>query len=233
MPTHFLSFLRKVRDHFLEIVHGDWGRASIHWTPSRILTVLVLLTLTGVFSTIDASRIRPVNLEEMTTRADRIFRGRCTGVRIARDPETGQMVTHVTFVVDRAVKGKVRGNLKIKLLGEQDFSRAPRRGIKGLPRFRQGEEVILFLYGDSRSGLTSPVGFGQGKFTLIKNKIGEPKATNAFANENLFRGLSPAAKRDLGDQVSRWKGRREIPPDVLLEMVDALSRSASPPSVGQ
>ena len=98
------------------------------------------------------------------------------------------------------------------------------RTIPGLPRFREEEEVLLFLYGDSSSGFTSPVGLGQGKFTIFSDKNGKSMAVNGFWNRNLFRKLSPEAERRLGKKASRWRGTRGIPPEKILEMVESLQK---------
>jgi hypothetical protein len=190
----------------------------------RFSAAIVAVASLCAVGLIEASRVRPINLEEMTERADRIFAGRCVAVRAARDPELGQWVTYATFVVQRAVKGDVRGAVTIKMLGDPDPA-APRGGrVRGLPMFREGEEVVLFLYGDSRRGLTSPVGFGQGKFVVSKDKRGGRLAVNAFGNDNLFRKLTPRAQDRLRAGRARSVGQRGIPPDALLEMVESLRR---------
>ena len=194
------------------------GRTRLHGVSLAALVIVLPLCWIPSF----ASRIRAVNLEEMTDRAANIFSGRCVSVRVAHDSELDRPVTYVTFTVQRSVKGNARGTLTIKLLGEQEGSAEERRGIEGLPRFQRGEEVVLFLYGESRSGLTSPVGFGQGKFTLIKDKQGQRLAVNGSGNANLLRRLSPDAERRLGLAASRWRGRRGIPPDALLDMAVSL-----------
>ena len=160
----------------------------------------------------------------MTRRADRIFHGRCVNLRTVRDPELGQWVTYATFAPQRAAKGTIRGSVTVKLLGDQEMEAPRERAMEGLPRFRRGEEVVLFLYGDSRSGLTSPVGFGQGKFSVFQDKQGQPLAINGFSNENLFRGLSRAAERKLQGKAGVWRGRKGVPPDALLDMVEALQK---------
>jgi hypothetical protein len=167
-----------------------------------------------------AVRVRPINLEEMTRRADRIFSGRVAGVRIARDPDLDQQVTYVTLVPHRVEKGDVRGSLLIKILGEQDADAPRGRATEGIPVFRKGEELILFLYGDSPHGLTSPVGLGQGKFSVLRDKEGNPLAFNQFANEHLFRGLSSDALRRLGK--GGLPERKGIPPEALLDLVHSL-----------
>ena len=183
---------------------------------------LLSIVLIAIPATSQAARTRPMNLEEMTRRADRIFTGRCVNVQVTRDRDLDQVVTYVTFMPNRVEKGVIRGNLTIKLLGDQDEG-APRvASTDGVPTFHNGEEVVLFLYGNSRLGLTSPVGFGQGKFALVKDKRGRSLAFNGFANENLFRDLSPGALRRLGHRIPKSHEHAEISPDELLDLVHAL-----------
>ncbi len=110
------------------------------------------------------------------------------------------------------------------MLGEQVEGSEQGRRIEGLPVFRKGEEVVLFLYGESRSGLTSPVGFGQGKFVVGRDKEGRSMAVNAFGNRSLLRRLTPHAEGRVGREASRWRGRGGIPPDALLDMAEAIAR---------
>lgn len=172
-----------------------------------------------------ASRVRPVNLEELTRRADRIFHGRCVEVRPALDPDLGLTVTYVTFVPQRAIKGSFRGGrLTIKLLGDQSPAAPVGAAIEGLPTFQVGEEVILFLHGDSRHGLTSPVGFGQGKFDVVRDKEGHRVAVNAFGNEQLLAGMSTKARGKVGQRAARVKDHEPVPLDDLLAMAESLSK---------
>ena len=40
--------------------------------------------------------------------------------------------------------------------------------VPGLPRYGVGEEVVLFLRGESGRGFTSPVGLGQGVYRVTR-----------------------------------------------------------------
>ena len=57
------------------------------------------------------------------------------------------------------------------------------------PVFRAGDEVILFLYEKSSLGFTSPVGLGQGKFSIRFSPAGEKLVVNENNNLDLFRGM--------------------------------------------
>jgi hypothetical protein len=193
---------------------SDW---KVRWIRPFALLVCAVLS----FLPAPASQVRPINLEEMTQRADRIFSGRCIGVRAEVDPGLGQVVTYVTFMAQRTVKGSAQGKVTIRLLGDQIEDDGPGRGIEGVPRFRAGEEVVLFLYGDSGRGLTSPVGLGQGKFVVFKDKHGKRRALNALGNETLLRNLSPGALRKLG-ALATQSAHEGVDPDTLLDMVQRI-----------
>jgi hypothetical protein len=187
----------------------------------RALLFALLACTLLTFPPAYASRVRPINLEEMAQRADRIFVGRCIRVRAEVDRDLGQMVTYATFLTRRTVKGSAHGTVTIKLLGDQIEDDGPSRGVEGVPRFREGEEVVLFLYGDSGRGLTSPVGLGQGKFVVSRDKQGKRQAFNALGNETLLRGLSPGALKKLGDLATR-PAHEGVDPDALLDMVQRI-----------
>ncbi|HEU5182228.1 MAG TPA: hypothetical protein VFW45_15695, partial [Candidatus Polarisedimenticolia bacterium] len=97
-------------------------------------------------------------------------------------------------------------------------------GAEATPGFHEGEKVVLFLYPESRSGLTSPVGLGQGKFLRVSGKDGKEIAVNGFGNRGLLHGMSPRAVERLG---SLGKGDPHRPDrltsDDLLRMVQELT----------
>ena len=170
-----------------------------------------------------ASKVRRVNLEQMTERADKIFAGRCVGTTVTLDPELGREVTIVTFRVTRAVKGDVGETVTVRMLGRQDAAATRGEAVAGHSRFEAGEEVVLFLYGDSSLGLTSPVGLGQGKFTVVEDKQGRKIAFNSTGNKTLFGGLTSRASERLGAAVEQWKRKQGVEPEALLDMAATLA----------
>jgi hypothetical protein len=193
--------------------------------PFRPLShFLVLLLAVAGASPLPASQVRRLSLEELTHRSGRVFSGRCVDVRVLIDPVLGQPVTRVTLEVERGVKGNAQKKVTFKMLGNQRGAAEKGVGIEGVPRFSVGEEVVLFLYGESHSGLTSPVGFGQGKFSIVRDKHGERVAVNGFHNRHLFEGLSADARARLRDGAERWRDRDGVPPEALLDMVARLTK---------
>jgi hypothetical protein len=59
--------------------------------------------------------------------------------------------------------------------------------IPGMPRIGAGEEVLLFLTGESRNGMRMPVGLAQGKFSLVTL----PDGTKRLARETTAALVAP------------------------------------------
>ena len=149
-----------------------------------------------------ATRIQLVNLEQMARKAERIFVGVCSAVEDGTLPGTDIPVTSYTFSVTEPIKGEVGDTLTIRQLGV----RVPRvQGDKalifrvpGMPVYREGQEVVLFLISDSSLGLTSPVGLSQGAFT-VEERDGRKVLQNGIQNVGLFRDLS------IDVSIQKWK----------------------------
>jgi hypothetical protein len=187
-----------------------------------LFATLVALVLSLSISSPEASRVRQVNLEEIVESAERVFSGRCTEVRAERDPATGLDVQLVTFEVHRAVKGQLGESVTIRMLGGGELLGSGAGDVAGFTRFAPGEEVVLFLYGESSAGLTSPVGLGQGKFSVIEDKQGRKIALNALGNRGLMRGLSAEAAGQLGTELSSLQDGEGPSSTALLDGVERL-----------
>jgi hypothetical protein len=121
----------------------------------------------GLVPSLEATMVRPLSMQEMADRAERIFLGQVIEVREGED-EHGAPVTFVSFAVARSIKGQVPQQLTIKQLGGRSGGgKGKILRIPGLPMYKEKEEVILFLHGTSGGGFTSPVGLGQGKFIVV------------------------------------------------------------------
>lgn len=171
-----------------------------------------------------ATSVRPVNLEEMTARASRIVLGRCADIVEIRDPASGLLVSRATFAVDRVVKGGVGSTLTVTT-PRFDRDRPGDSGALDDLTYRRGEEVLLFLYGDSAMGFASPVGLGQGRFELIRDKQGRAMLVNATGNRYVFRGLTSDARRRIS-----IPGSQDEPGAIELESFLSMIKSLLPPA---
>jgi len=138
------------------------------------------------FSRLGAISVDRINLFEMVRTADRIFWGRCLEAEAGREPSTGLPVTTYTFEVLRGIKG-ARTGTSIRF---QQLSGGGTGAIRGLPEFSRGQEILLFLYPDSKLGLTSPVGLVQGMFRVGKGGRRDGTVLNRVGNSNLLHRAS-------------------------------------------
>lgn len=187
---------------------------------------LLMLVVLWPISQIAASTVRPLNLEELTTRAGQIFVGRCIAAETARDEQLGLPVTVATFEVRVALKGAAGRTVTVRQLPAVDGVAAGSAGIAGLPAPRPGDDVVLFLYGATATRLTAPVGFGQGAFVVVSDKSGRRLAINGFGNRRLFRGLSAATRQRLGLTDADDADPGALPLERLTAMVRTLIAAA-------
>lgn len=153
--------------------------------PAAAMLLGTVILLVSSFFTVPTSAIsRHVHLSEMTSRAGRIVYGRIAEVRHGTHPGYNHIaVMFVTVEVVEMVKGSAARQVTFMQFG----------GAQGLshnyhlPKYQAGEEVMLFLYPESRYGFTSPVGEGQGKFMVSNDpRSGRRALLNDRGNRQLF-----------------------------------------------
>lgn len=147
-----------------------------------------------------AMDVLPLTLEDVADRAGSIVHGTVVEVAPGRDAD-GLTATWVTVAVAECVKGGVGPRLTFKQLGATEpLGDGSLFRVPGLPRYRAGEEVVLFLHEPSARGFTSPVGLGQGVMRI-----------EARHGERFVRSVrSPATKEALPvflERVRRRVGR--------------------------
>jgi hypothetical protein len=161
----------------------------------RITTLLIVL-LSGVGLAVTA-QVQQVGIQELVESSGTIVAGRVVEVKAGRHPDYPNVeVTYVTLDIESVFKdvgGRVAsaGKPGVRRLTFMQFGNPVTLRIHDLPRHRQGEDVILFLYPESHYGFTSPVGGLQGKFLIETDRqTGRRVAVNGFNNFNLFHTLN-------------------------------------------
>ncbi len=191
-------------------------------TTTVLLTGWVCFFLTS--NIILGTSVRLVNLVEMVYLADRIFVGKCLSSEEIVDPVLQLPVTEHRFVVQQGIKGvDVGAEILVRQLSQ----------ISGTTRHRKGDRLLIFLHGDSRVGLTSPVGMGQGVFQLAKGVQGQWTVTNALRNQNLVFNLTGQLTVALGLDAVDLEHLQEDRIDLevistILGKINASLGSASP-----
>ncbi|MCG8608112.1 hypothetical protein MJD09_24390 [bacterium] len=172
---------------------------------SRIAPFLFFFVIAMTDGTF-ATKLLHRNLKGLVEVAHSVFTGRCVSVSEGiRDLENGAKLyyTEYTFEVEETLKGHVGRTVTFRQFGwasprQIDDTRAIYPGIMAMPNYREGEDYLLFLIGESRLGLTSPAGLNQGAFLVEKDQDGLAVAANAILNRGLFRDISSVEMDQLG-----------------------------------
>ena len=135
---------------------------------------IVAVALTGAFMAFTAaiahaSSVLPLDLDGLVAGAQSIVQVRCTGNVVQPDATVGA-VTVTTFVVIDRAKGPASGTFTLRQAGGELAGRVMDFHT---PKFRVGDEYVLFVPPASRLGLASPVGLSQGVFAVAPAAAGK------------------------------------------------------------
>jgi hypothetical protein len=145
-----------------------------------------------------------MNLDQLSARAARIFRGTVLSAKTGTVEVGGGQLPTVTYRVrvDEAFKGtfdelKAGTNVvEIRMVaaskGATTASGARRFSVfHDMPQLSAGREYVLFVTGQSGVGLSTTVGLAQGLFG-IQHQGKDESVVNGVGNVGLFRGMAPS-----------------------------------------
>jgi hypothetical protein len=138
-----------------------------------IVAFSVLVLAVTTMSTVDAHMIQPATLDALTNSSGRIFRGECVGVQsgVAEVAGARVPVTTYTFRVAEHLKGRGGDTVTFQQAGASNPGPRDLGRLVGLPTYALGAEYVLFLLPESRAGLTSPTGAGEGAFLITGTHV--------------------------------------------------------------
>jgi hypothetical protein len=123
--------------------------------------VFTLAYLFAPLTALNATTFARLSPEQMATNSTLIVRARCTGSVVL--VERGEIWTLTSFEPRETWKGNAPPVVRVRLLGGR--TRDITSYVSGVPRFRTGEEVVLFLV-PSSSGRFAIVSWAQGTFRV-------------------------------------------------------------------
>jgi hypothetical protein len=158
-------------------------------TKSRWLLAAasLLLALLSAF-TADATTIARMSLVQMAQAAPLIVRARCAANSVAFD--AGEIWTFTSLQVEEVWRGEAPPQITVRLLGGTMGNLTSH--VSGVPQFRPGEDVILFLQPTKRSDF-SVVSWEQGTFRVTRDLA----ATAAYVTQDTasFATFDPATRQ--------------------------------------
>ena len=185
-----------------------------HIKSCKLVALLLLLIL--FVSRIYGTTLAQLTLAQLTSAAPIIVKARCTGTEsLWHDSE---IWTVTSFRAEEIWKGNVSQQFQVWMLGGRVgpvISYVP-----GAPRFRPGDEVVLFLE-PTRSGMLSITAWGEGTFRIFRNAMsGKPRVTQDTASLPSF---DPATRRFLSSGIRNWP-LEELKARVLVAETDGVLR---------
>ena len=135
-----------------------------------------------------AASVLPLDLDQIIAGAQHIVHVRCTRNVVQADEAIG-IVTITSFVVLDRAKGGAEPTFTVRQAGGELLGLAVDYHV---PKFRVGEEYVLFMPAPSKLGLASPVGLSQGAFSVLPGTAGKEVANGRDFAE-LLAGVDPAS----------------------------------------
>jgi len=173
-----------------------------------LLASLILLGLTAAFA--NATTLARLNFNDLAQQSSAVARLRCLGSEFHWD--RGELWTETRFEVLERNKGLLPGIVTVRTIG--GVSGHLHSQVDGVPVFRPGEEVYLFLW--ERPGEPFRVlGWAQGTFRIARNAdSGVETVTQDSANAPIFdprtRTFRHGGIRNLPVAIFQLKLRRAL-----------------------
>ena len=179
----------------------------------RRMQILLLVLQTALLLPASATTLARLTLEQLAGASDAVARVRCAGAESRW--ENGSIWTVTTFAVDETMKGPLPPIVTVSLPGGRvgHLSAA----VDGTPKFRPGEEAILFLE-RSRAGGFTVAGWVQGTFRITR----DPQSGVEIVTQDsaAFAAFDPATR------AFRAEGIRRMPiEEFRARLVAAIARA--------
>ena len=144
------------------------------FTPlAPLLGVLIGLCVLLAFvrsAPVAAGTAIQLDLPGLVERAELVLEGRVQTIECARDVR-GRIETRYTLAVARTFLGDAAPQRTVRVPGGV-LPDGTGLVLPGLPRLALGEEALLFLSAEGRTGLRVPVGLAQGRFRIERTANG-------------------------------------------------------------
>jgi len=149
-----------------------------------LVAAIAALALVGAQTAL-ATTVQKLTLQELTKKSDSIVMARVDDAVSSWDAAHKEIYTFYTLSVLQAVKGsKGTTTITLRQLGGTVDNIAS--VVPGMPTFKKGEEVIVFLTQKDAAGYPWVMGLQQGKYTVTAGKNGVKTVRNDLAGTELL-----------------------------------------------
>ncbi|HEY2924603.1 MAG TPA: hypothetical protein VGJ98_06510 [Candidatus Eisenbacteria bacterium] len=152
----------------------------------RLFLVVAIAALALVGAQVAfATTVQKLSLQELTKKSESIVMARVDDAFSSWDAAHKEIYTYFTLSVLRPVKGsKGATTITLRQLGGTVDNIASI--VPGMPSFRKGEEVVVFLTEKDAAGYPWVMGLQQGKYSVVPGKDGVKMVRNDLAGTELL-----------------------------------------------
>lgn len=164
--------------------------------PRTFLPLLPLLASLAPFSALRATTLQRLSLDQLAAGSDAVARVNFSGAE--SHWENGTIWTVTTLRVVETMKGNLPAEISVRLPGGRagHFTAT----VEGTPRFRPGDDAIVFLNNSPAGGFTV-AGWEQGTFRISRDpRTGEQTVTQ---DSSAFAVFDPATRSFRTDGIRR------------------------------
>jgi len=134
-----------------------------------------------------ATTVQKFTMQELSKKSDAIVMAKVEDQSSRQDAGNKEIYTYITLSVLESVKGaKGEKTMTIRQLGGSVGNLIS--VVPGMPNFKNGEEVVLFLSAKDREGYPWVMGLQQGKYSIVTDDNGLKHVRNELDG---LRRLSP------------------------------------------
>ena len=134
-----------------------------------------------------ATTVQKFTMQELSKKSDAIVMAKVEDQSSRQDAGNKEIYTYITLSVLESVKGaKGEKTMTIRQLGGSVGNLIS--VVPGMPNFKNGEEVVLFLSAKDREGYPWVMGLQQGKYSIVTDDNGLKHVRNELDG---LRMLSP------------------------------------------
>jgi hypothetical protein len=146
----------------------------------RFLWILFLAGIALAAAVANSTTLAGMSFDELAQKSSAVARLRCQSSKSYWDG--GELWTDTSFEVVERNKGLLGASVTVRMLGGRADGFTSR--VDGVPAFRAGEEVYLFLWGKAGEPYRV-LGWSQGTFRIIRDaRTGAEKITQESSSAN-------------------------------------------------
>lgn len=124
-----------------------------------------------------ATTVQKFSVRELAQKSDAIVMAKVEDQSSRQDPANKEIYTYITISVTESIKGaKGEKSITIRQLGGSVGNLIS--AVPGMPTFKNGEEVVLFLSAKDRAGYPWVMGLQQGKYSIVTDDNGLKQVRN-------------------------------------------------------